>query len=344
MTGLKVNKESKIRNKHEIESSNDPNALARRRSRFEFWIFVIRVCFGFRISCFGFALLLLTAGCPSKTPKDGDSRAQEKAGSTPSYAIPQAPAGARPPSIPTYGYRVIREYPHDPCAFTQGLIYENGYLYEGTGLYGQSKLIKRDFKTWAIVKQIQLPAWYFGEGITLVGDQIIQLTWQEHTGFVYDKNTFKQIGQFTVATDGWGLTYDGRRLILSDGTNVLYFLDPNTFAETGQLHVAERTRLIRFINELEYIDDPNAHRLGPAGPQVYANILGDNRIVILSPQTGNVTAWIDLTGLYTPPPDTQDNFVLNGIAYLPESKHLLVTGKCWTKMFEIVLIIDRPGQ
>jgi glutaminyl-peptide cyclotransferase len=269
-------------------------------------------------------VLLLVGGCPSKTPRDGGQKTEQ----TPSSAL------RPPPSVVYHRYQVIKEYPHDPCDFTQGLIYENGFLYEGTGLYHrQSRLIKRDFKTWEIVKQIRLPDQYFGEGITIVGDRIIQLTWQEHTGFVYDKNTFQELSRFSHAAEGWGLTYDGKRLILSDGSNTLYFLDPNTFAQTGQVRVTDRGRFLRNINELEYIDG-----------LVYANILGDNRIIIISPQTGDVTGWINLNGLYTPPPGDDDNHVLNGIAYLPESKHLLVTGKCWTKMFEIVLIIDRPGQ
>jgi glutaminyl-peptide cyclotransferase len=269
--------------------------------------------------------LLLAGGCPSKTSQDANERSGK-----PSTMNPQTSNRPAPPVVARYGYKVVKEYPHDPCAFTQGLVYENGFLYEGTGLYGQSKLIKRNFKTWDIVKQIDLPGIYFGEGIALVGDRIVQLTWQEHAGFVYDKNTLAQISHFVVTTEGWGLTFDGSRLILSDGTNTLSFLDPNTFARTGQIRVMDRSRMVRLLNELEYIDG-----------SIYANILGDWSIAILSPQTGNVTGWINLAGLYTPPPDAQDNFVLNGIAWLPESKHLLVTGKCWTKMFEIELVPQR---
>jgi glutamine cyclotransferase len=289
------------------------------------------------------ACALLAAGCPSKAPQDANARN----GNT-STVKPQT-SNASATSVAYYGYRVIREYPHDPCAFTQGLAYGDGFLYEGTGLYGQSKLIKRDFKTWQVVKQIDLPGLYFGEGITLVGDRIIQLTWQEHTGFVYDKNTLAQTGQFTLATEGWGLTYDGRHLILSDGSNTLSLLDPNTFAQAGQIRVAERHRPIRLLNELEYIPgtaavagyvpprDSEGRAVAGAG-SIYANILGATSIVILAPQTGAVTGWINLAGLYTPPADGEGNFVLNGIAYLPESTHLLITGKCWTKMFEIELV------
>jgi glutamine cyclotransferase len=211
------------------------------------------------------------------------------------------------------------------------MVYEDGYLYEGTGLYGQSALIKRDFKTWKIVKMIRLPDRYFGEGVALVGDHVIQLTWREHTGFVYDKETFRELRQFSYNMEGWGLTYDGTRLILSDGSDTLYFLDPNTFSTETQnpasVQVRDQGRPIHYINELEYIDG-----------LIYANILGANYIAIISPQTGAVTGWINLTGLYTPAPSDEGNHVLNGIAYLPQSKHLLVTGKCWTRLFEIELV------
>ncbi len=272
-----------------------------------------------------FCLLLLAAGCPSKPPQDANAP-----GRKPSTAGRQT-AEASPSALAYYRYRVIKEYPHDPCDFTQGLVYDNGFLYEGTGLYGQSRLTQRDFTTLQIVKQIRLPSQYFGEGVALVGNRIIQLTWQEHTGFVYDKNTLHELTRFSFATEGWGLTYDGRRLILSDGSDRLFFLDPNTYAPTGQVRVTDRGRPLREINELEYIDGA-----------VYANILGANYIAIIAPQTGAVTGWIDLTGLYTPPVNPEGNFVLNGIAWLPKTRHLLVTGKCWTKMFEIELVRKTP--
>ena len=247
------------------------------------------------------AALLPAGGCPSKTPQNRDQKSE----------VRSQTSGRTPAAVALFGYRVIKEYPHDPCAFTQGLVYENGLLYEGTGLYGRSKLIKRDFKTWSVVQQIELPAQYFGEGIALVGDRLVQLTWQEHVGFVYDKNTFARIGQFTVATEGWGLTFDGTRLILSDGSNTLSFLDPNTFASIGQVRVTDRGRPIREINELEYISDPAflgslqrsalPSNLQPPTPVVLANILGANVIAIIAPQTGDITGWINLAGLYTPP-------------------------------------------
>ncbi len=223
-----------------------------------------------------------------------------------------------------YGYKLIRTYPHNTRAFTQGLIFEDGTLYEGTGLYGQSALIKRDLKTNAVLKKIRLPHQYFGEGITLFDDKIYQLTWQSRKGFIYDKKTFRSLDEFSYKTEGWGLTHDGKQLILSDGTAVLRFLDPNTFEETKQLTVTYTGHPVDELNELEFING-----------QIYANVLGTYFIAIISPKNGRVTGWIDLRGLYTLPPHMPSNNVLNGIAYLPESKHLLVTGKRWPMMYEI---------
>ncbi len=239
----------------------------------------------------------------------------------------EPPAQPQGPQVPHYRYKVIKTYAHDANNFTQGLVYQDGFLYEGTGLYGRSILIKRDFESGQIVKQTRLPDRYFGEGITLFGDRIVQLTWRSRAGFSYDKETFRQIGTFTYDSQGWGLTHDGKRLILSDGTATIRFLDPNTYAETGRIQVRDEGRPIRQVNELEYIDG-----------HIYANIWPTDYIAIIAPQSGRVTGWIDLTGLYTPPPNNNNNIVANGIAYLPETKHLLVTGKRWPKMYEIVLV------
>ncbi len=229
--------------------------------------------------------------------------------------------------IAYYRYKVVRTYPHDTQNFTQGLVYEDGFLYEGTGLFKQSVLIKRDLKEDRIVKRLRLPNQYFGEGIALFGEKVIQLTWKSEVAFVYDKTTFRELEQFTYSGQGWGLTSDGTRLILSDGTSTLRFLDPNTYAETGRIRVANGRRPLRQINELEYIEG-----------QIYANVLPTDYIAIISPETGRVTGWVDLTGLYIPPQYSPSNVVLNGIAYIPESKHLLVTGKCWPKIYEIELV------
>jgi glutamine cyclotransferase len=228
---------------------------------------------------------------------------------------------------------VAKTYPHDRRCFTQGLVYEDGFLYEGTGLHGQSALFKRDLETGKIVKTLRLPDKYFGEGITVFGDHLIQLTWQSGVGFVYQKDTFTPLREFKYPGEGWGLTHDGQRLILSDGTATLRFLDPNTYAETGRLEVRDQGRLVQSINELEYIDG-----------SVYANIWPTDQIVIIDPKTGRVTGWIDLSGLYTPPAAEQEDSVLNGIAYLPQTRRLLVTGKLWPGMYEIELLSEAPHE
>jgi glutamine cyclotransferase len=300
------------------------------------------VCLGM----LAFALVWQSASATgTTTPTDtatGAGPAVADAGATTTDSTPQPPAEMQ---VPYYRYRVVKVYPHDSEDFTQGLVYSDGFLYEGTGLYGRSTLTKRPFSTKTsdpnsppdaapagyelgpIVKKTRLPDKYFGEGITLLGDKIIQLTWRSRIGFVYDKETLRQIETFTYDTQGWGLTHDGKRLILSDGTATIRFLDPNTYAEIGQLSVRDQRRPIRQINELEYIDG-----------KIYANIWPTDYIAIISPQDGRVTGWIDLTGLHTPPPNDDNNVVANGIAYLPETKHLLVTGKHWPRMYEIELV------
>jgi len=223
-----------------------------------------------------------------------------------------------------YTYSVVNTYPHDTNAFTEGLFYSDGYLYESTGLNGASSLRLVDLATGTVLKQIQLPYQYFGEGITLVNNTIIQLTWQSHIGFIYDKNSFALLGNFTYPTEGWGLTYNGTQLIMSDGTDNLYFLNPITFQRTGQVQVHDGNTSVVNINELEYING-----------SVYANIWLTNKIAIINPETGQVKAWIDLTGLPAPPP-TGDN-VLNGIAYDQTSNRLFVTGKDWANLYQIRL-------
>ena len=236
-----------------------------------------------------------------------------------------------PPPVQYYDFKVIRTYPHDTRDFTQGLVYRDGFLYEGTGLYGQSILTKRQLETGEIVKKTRLPRQYFGEGITLFDDKIIQLTWKSGKGFIYDCNTFRVLDEFTFRGQGWGLTHDGKRLILSDGTDRLRFIDPNTYAETGQIRVHHAGRPLRQINELEYVDG-----------KIYANVLTLDYIAIIDPATGRVTGWIDLRTLYRPPGSAPSDAVLNGIAYIPDSKHLLVTGKLWPRIHEIELV-PRPA-
>ncbi len=251
---------------------------------------------------------------------------------------------AQPPSVVRYSYKAIQSYPHDRRAFTQGLAYEDGVLYEGTGLYGLSTLIRRDLKTGKVLKTTRLPRRHFGEGITLFEDKIIQLTWKSKTGFVYKKDTFTLLKEFSYTTEGWGITCDGKRLIYSDGTAILRFLDPNTFVETGRIEVRDEGRPVQGLNELEYVAPPPSGVIdsqpGAAGPQVYANVWPTDEIVIIDPKTGRVTGRLDLSALYPRPEDSEA--VLNGIAWIPETNRLLVTGKLWPKIYEIELTEKTP--
>ncbi|MCU0502831.1 MAG: glutaminyl-peptide cyclotransferase [Anaerolineae bacterium] len=243
-------------------------------------------------------------------------------------AFPDGDAGGaakRSAPVPVYSYRVVATHPHDPSAFTQGLVYADEVFYEGTGLYGRSSLRRVDPPTGQVQQQVDLPPAYFGEGVALVGDTLYQLTWQEHTVFTYERHSFAATGHFTYTTEGWGLTYDGQRLIMSDGSNTLYFRDPVTFEETGRVQVFDGATPVTLLNELEFI-----------GGEVYANVWQTDRIARIEPQTGRVTAWIDLTGLRPPQTD-----VLNGIAYDAGQDRLFVTGKLWPYLYEIALV-PRP--
>jgi len=225
-----------------------------------------------------------------------------------------------------YTYTIVNIYPHDTNAFTEGLVYSNGFLFESTGLNGESSLRRVDLTTGNILQEITLPSQYFGEGITIVNNTIIQLTWQSQIGFVYDKTTFALLRNFTYPTEGWGLTFDGKHLIMSDGTDNLYFLDPTTFHRTGQIQVHDGNTSIVNINELEYING-----------DVYANIWLTNKIAIINPDTGQVKAWIDLTGLPAEN-NSNPNAVLNGIAYDQQNNRLFITGKDWPNLYQIKLI------
>jgi glutamine cyclotransferase len=225
-----------------------------------------------------------------------------------------------------YTYTIVNTYPHDTSAYTEGLFYSDGFLYESTGIYGNSSLRREDLTTGNVVQEYILPAQYFGEGIAIVNNTIIQLTWQSNIGFIYNKTTFALLGNFTYPTQGWGLTYDGKNLIMSDGTDHLYFLNPATFQQTGQIQVHDGNTPVVNINSLDYING-----------EVYANIWLTNTIAIINPDTGQVKAWINLTGL----PDENNsnpNAVLNGIAYDQQNNRLFVTGKDWPNLYQIKLI------
>jgi glutamine cyclotransferase len=235
-------------------------------------------------------------------------------------------AQQNPSAVTHYSYTIVNTYPHDKNAFTEGLVYSNDFLYESTGINGDSSLRRVNLTTGFVQQQITLPIQYFGEGITVVGNKIIQLTWQSHIGFIYDKTTFALLGNFSYTTEGWALTYDGKHLIMSDGSANLYFLDPTTFQRTGQVTVHDGNTTIVNVNELEYING-----------EVYANIWQTNNIVIINPQTGQIRGWIDLTGL---PGEQNTNLdaVLNGIAYDKTNNNLFVTGKDWPSLYQIKLV------
>ena len=229
-------------------------------------------------------------------------------------------------AVPVYTYKVFNTYPHDRDAFTQGLVYADGWLYEGTGLRGHSTLRRVALETGEVLQTRKLPDQFFGEGVTVYGNQVIQLTWQSSVGFVYDKGSFESLQEFDYPTEGWGITHDGKHLIMSDGTSTLHFLDPDSFEETGRIEVSDDYGLVTRLNELEYVNG-----------EIYANVWQTDRIARIAPETGRVTGWIDLKGLLSADDRSQPVDVLNGIAYDSEGDRLFVTGKLWPRLFEIEL-------
>jgi glutamine cyclotransferase len=225
-----------------------------------------------------------------------------------------------------YGYTVVRSYPHDREAFTQGLIVRGGALYEGTGLNGRSGIRKVELETGRVLQIQPLDADYFGEGITEWKGALIQLTWRSEIAFVYDLPTFRRTGSFSYRGEGWGITHDGRRLIMSDGSAQLRFLDPETFKETGRVTVRDANGPVSELNELEFVKG-----------EVFANVWQTDRIARIAPATGRVTGWIDLANLL-PASERVPDAVLNGIAYDAGADRLFVTGKLWPRLFEITLV------
>jgi glutaminyl-peptide cyclotransferase len=230
-------------------------------------------------------------------------------------------------AVPTYGFEVVRSYPHDRQAFTQGLIVRDGFFYEGTGLLGRSSLRKVRIDNGEVVQHKALDREYFGEGITEWKGSLLQLTWQHEVGFVYDMSTFERTKTFSYKGEGWGLTHDGERLIMSDGTSALRFIDPATLKETSRVTVRDASRPVDRLNELEYVKG-----------EVFANIWTTDRIARISPKDGRVTGWIDLTGLLSLAQRGTTDAILNGIAYDEAADRLFVTGKLWPRIFEIKLI------
>jgi len=228
--------------------------------------------------------------------------------------------------VPFYTYKVVNVYSHDPQAFTEGLVFQNGVLYEGTGLYGESSLRRVDLQTGKILQLHALSSDLFGEGITILGNEIIQLTWRSNKGFVYDKQTFNILREFSYPTEGWGITCNGSHLIMSDGSANLYFLDPATFELSGKIQIYDKSP-VTGLNELEYVKG-----------EILANVWTKNLIAKIDPNTGQVKGWIDLSGIQDFPTSDPDD-VLNGIAYDAENDRILVTGKRWPKLFEIQIML-----
>jgi len=226
---------------------------------------------------------------------------------------------------PVYAVQVVKSYPHDVGAFTQGLFLRDGFLYESTGLNGRSSVRKVRLETGEVLQKADLPADVFGEGITDWKDRIVGLTWQSQFGFVLDLKKFSVLGRFPYVGEGWGITRSDRELIMSDGSSALRFLDPDTLRETRRLEVTAAGQPVARLNELEWVDG-----------EIYANVWQTDRIARIDPTTGRVVAWIDLAGLLPERERIADyTDVLNGIAYDPKTKRLFVTGKLWPKVFEI---------
>jgi len=241
------------------------------------------------------------------------------------------PSGASSSSgeapIRNYTYEVVNTYPHDSGAYTQGLMIEGEKLFEGTGLRGRSSLRKVDLQTGSVEQIHHLSSSIFGEGIVVYDNKILQLSWTSGIGFIYNKNTFERLRSVTYPTEGWGITYDGTRFIVSDGTANLYFRDKITFEEIDRVTVRDDQGTVTRLNELEYVKG-----------EIYANVWQTDRIARINPANGRVVGWIDLTGLLPPEDHSSTVDVLNGIAYDSVKNRLFVTGKLWPKLFEIKLI------
>jgi glutaminyl-peptide cyclotransferase len=280
------------------------------------------------VAVVGLALGFAGVGATSAAAPAGTTTAvtNAHAKAVPTNDVPPTPATLN--SIPTYTYQVLHVYPHDPAAFTQGLFYLNGFLYESTGLEGRSTVRKVRLETGEVLQKVDIPPSLFGEGITAWGNRLLSLTWKDHFGFVFDLNTFAVEQRYSYEGEGWGLTHDDKEIILSDGTADLRFLDPQNLLETHRVHVTADGKPIDQLNEIEWIKG-----------EVFANIWQTDRIVRINPRTGKVVGWIDLTGLLASADQSpRPHDVLNGIAYDAATDRLFVTGKLWSKLFEIRLV------
>jgi glutaminyl-peptide cyclotransferase len=263
----------------------------------------------FRFLTLGAAAVLFTGGCGENHPTSGFN------GST-----------ATNSDLLVYTYDVVNVWPHDRSAFTQGLSYFGGELFESTGLNGRSSLRRVDLKTGKVVAYVDVPAQYFAEGLALLGGRLFQLTWRNGKGFVYDLDSFRLVKEFSYDGEGWGLTSDGQQLLMSDGSGRIRFLDPLTFEVKHSIVVLANGQAVSGLNELEYIKD-----------EIYANVWNTDYVFRIDPITGKTISKIDFAGLLSPQDRTPDTDVLNGIAYDPLGDRLFITGKCWPKLFEVRL-------
>jgi len=238
-----------------------------------------------------------------------------------------APTAPAPAAVPEYRFEVVHEYPHDPLAFTEGLFFEDGVMWESTGQEGESFIRRTNLETGAVLQQNQLPAIYFGEGIVKWKNRLVQLTYKTQVGFVYDAAKFTMLSRFEYPGEGWAMTHDDKRIIMSDGTSKLRFWDPETLKEQGRLQVTDGGKPVENLNELEYVKG-----------EILANIWLTTRIARIDPATGTVKGWINLGGILKPLDVTGNEDVLNGIAYDAKGDRLFVTGKKWAKIYEIKLV------
>lgn len=230
-------------------------------------------------------------------------------------------------SAPEYTFKVIHIFPHDPNAFTQGLAYRDGFLYESTGLNGRSSIRKVRLETGEVIQRVDLAPEFFSEGLALFKNEVLQLTWKSQTGFVYGISDFRKLRQFSYSGEGWGLASNGSELLMSDGSSELRVLDPATFAEKRRIKVHDGSLPVTELNELEFVEG-----------EIYANVWQTDRITRIDPRSGRVTGWIELAGILSPMYRRDNNAVLNGIAYDSQHKRLFVTGKLWPSLFEIRVV------
>jgi glutamine cyclotransferase len=275
--------------------------------------------------------LVACAGCGD--PAASASGAGSGAGAASSGTGGTGATNPRPPiparsGVPVYGYRVVNSHPHDRTAFTQGLLFHAGHLYESTGQVGESSVRRVELATGVVLEKRDIAS-MFAEGLALVGDRLVQLTWKDNTIFQWNVDTLESVGIKSLPGEGWGLTYDGTRLIKSDGSSRLTFLDPVTLQPTGHVLVRDGEKAVPQLNELEWIDG-----------HVFANVWMTDRIAKIDASTGRVVAWVDLTGIIDLPPDPPNlpGNVLNGIAHDPATGRIWVTGKDWPTLFEIELV------